>query len=158
MTTQRDVGIIEKEVLRFEWKIPDFSTIVETEEIFSCFESPTFFSFNGFLRLYPRSELDSQYMRLFLKIKEQLEYPLAYNFSLKKSDGSEQQLVSGILERNNTNGDVGNLIKRSKILLRKSELAPQNAITIICILKREITHSTQPTASDLTLPMKLISK
>lgn len=159
-------GIIEKtiqkihEEARIEWKISDFITVVEVDDACDGYDSPAFFinDISWFLRLFPRSTLNPEFMRLFIVADEKKDYSVEYNVGLKKSDGSVQKLVSGIRKNSDLDSGVGNIIKRSELLQQKSELIYQNAISIICTLKYEIAHSTQPGASDLTRPFTLISK
>lgn len=159
----KDTGIIERTVSKItreeliEWRIPDFSILVATSP---CLESPIFIvnDVSWFLTLYLRMGSNLDFLRVYIETKEIREYTLEYTFSLKKSDGSMEHMVNGILEGNRTCSDSQNLIKRSEILQRNSELTPQDVATLICKLKYEIIHPTQLTTLDKTKTHKLISK
>lgn len=167
MTTNKETGTIEKTILlkiheeaHIEWTIPDFPKIAETEDAHIRYDSPSFFviGVSWRLELFLKLALDFEFIRLFITTKVKREYSVEYNLSLKKSDGSAQQLVSGILKDYDIMHDVGNVIKRSELLKQKSEVLHQDALTIICTLKREVSYSTHPTGSDLIMPLKLNSK
>lgn len=168
MTSLKGAGIIEKTVLKktyeeaqVEWRIPGFPTAEIRDSTLFHYESPTF-SINDiscFLRLYPKSARNCEFMRMYISTNVLREYSSQYNISLKKLDGSVEQLLSGSLEKNEKDAtvcDMGDIIKRSELLQRKSELVPENALTIIITLKREINHPTEPL--DKTMSLQLISK
>lgn len=168
MASREKTGIIEKKDLttsyeetHVEWRIPDFFPISETADLYETYYNSPTFTINDascYLRLYPRSSRNCEFMRLFINCNVNREYPPEYNINLKRLDGCMEYLVSGILEEKEQDKmcDIGDIIKRSKLQQRKSELAPQNVLTIICRLKRETNHSTE--SSDKTMPPKLISK
>lgn len=166
MANYKDAGAIQKvlkkmyEETQVEWRISDFSIKAENVDLAFHYESPKFFinDICCFLRLYPTSGTNNAFMRMYISTNVLQVHSSEYHISLKKLDGSVEQLLSGCLEKNKKDArvcDMGNIIKRSELLLRMSELAPQNALTIICTLKREIKHSTEP--SDKIMPLKLIS-
>lgn len=167
MTTYKDTGIIERAVPKktyeeelFEWRIPDFSTVIETKDPGTCYDSPTFIvcDVSWFLRLCPSLGSNLDDLRVYIRTSEKREYSLKYNFSLKILDGSTEQLACGILEGNRTSSNTHYLIKRSEICRRKSDLIPEDILTLVCRLKYEITHCTQPIASGKTKTPKFISK
>lgn len=163
MTTHKDTGTIERtEVLKktyeeelIEWRFPDFATIVKTKDMITCYDSPTFIvsGTSWFLRLYPTQGSNLEFMRMYLMAEAKREYAVEYNFSLKKSDGSMMQIQSGIMEGNKPTSQHRNFISRSDILP-----ISQDVVALICRLKYEVTHSTQPISSDKTKTLKLISK
>lgn len=162
MDIHTETGIIESthEDDSIKWKIPCFSKVAKTKNSGFCYDSPVFYinRIRSHFELFPVSALDLKCMRLFITTYMQREYSLEYDLSLEKSDGGTQHLASGILKGNNTRCDVGNLIKMYKLLLRKSELVPKNVLTILCKFKPVIGCSTKRTASDSTVPLKIISK
>lgn len=85
------------------------------------------------------------------------EYSIEYYIGLKKRDGYVEQFISGIMETDDDVFLVTPLIKNKELLLRKTELAPRNILTVVCTMKiiGKVFHSAQPTALD---EVKLISK
>lgn len=165
MATNKETGIIENTVLKqmnekvqIEWRIPDITMVIKAER-FTSYDSPSFFinDVSWFLRLFPTSVLDKEFMRLYIRSNVGQDFSPEYNISLKKLDGSEEHLVSGIPKKATKKCfDLGLIIRRSQLMERKSELAPHDVLTIICRFKRELVDFTEP--SDKTMPLKLISK
>lgn len=165
MAKDGKTGVIEKTVLKksyeethIEWKIPNITRINEIEESYFFYESPSFFMNDAscYLELYPNSD-ETDFMRMFIYVDVKQKVSPEYNVSLKKLDGTIEHLVSGILIKIDKACFVmGDIIKRSQLLKRKSELAPDDVVTIICSFKRELTDCTE--SSNKTVPLKLISK
>ena len=143
------------------WSIDDYFTV--TRKCYHC-DSTTFFfgdvDTTYHMRCYPRWINDDKCVGLYLVRNAAGEFPVEYTFGLRRCDSSVLQLVNGIMAKAKTTSDKINLIKKTELLHRKSELAPGDTLTIICTLKymSEMAHSTQNTLFEEARPSKLISK
>ena len=116
-----------------QWKINDFSAILEDEEII---ESPRFTYRNAswYIRLWLRSTSKCESMALMLGATKKHDYKLNYELGFKRHDNYVELLDTGTLEEKNVCTDYC-YIERSEILRRKSELTPKDELTITCYLK-----------------------
>lgn len=155
MTSVEKIGKIEKrqDETEFEWKITNFFTIAEKEDVLVC---PTF-SFvdtSWHFRMYPRSTTKYGYVNLFLTQMENLECSVEYNFGLKKVDNSVsvEHITEGVLTTKSKSWQDNGITYRysdslffvlSEVRQRKSEFTSSDTLTVTCKLKRQNIHSNQ---------------
>lgn len=158
----KEIGKIENfpyEIKYFEWKIPDFFTIIETKTPF-FYESPTFSVADTLwhMRLYQNSKIEFTELALYSRIKRKIL--VEYNFGLKRSDGDIKHFGRGIFKIEEFSNHGHHKIDILELMQQKSELMPDNVLTITCTLKlmTEITYSPEQTALDPTRHLMLISK
>lgn len=127
-----------------------------------CFESPFFtvadvsWSLNLYPCLIQRSDIVD--FCFTCKGKQDRNCSIEYYLGLKKCDGNIKQFASGILDKDTNISDTIDLIEKAKLIQLKTELVPENILTIICTMKLMTdSHSTQPTNDKINL-LKLISK
>lgn len=157
MITVKANGSIKKnrEEAEIEFEIADFFSVAE-DKLCDFFESPSF-SFAGTLwwfQLHQKSEAYPEFMALCLCIDNYLQYPVHYEFGMKRLDGSLEDLVRGEMADDDEWSSTC-LIKVSEVHQRQSELAPSGNVTIKCMLK---LASNQPDLSDEPKRKKMKSK
>lgn len=150
------------EIKHFEWRIPDFFTIVEDKIVF-FYESPAFSvaDTSWHLRLHqiPFDSLSFPQLFLYNNNKIKQEYLVEYFVGFKSYDGRIKHFGCGILKGDQLHSNK-HKIDTSELMQEKSKLVPDNVLTITCTLNlmTEITHSPEQTAIDPTRHLMLISK
>lgn len=159
------------EIQEIEWRIPDIFTVAE--EVKSFIASSTFSVTDVLwhLRLWPRTEQMYLYLACDayqensnrnLASDAHRECSVKYYLGLKRIDDRVKYLLSGTIQKNEARNSQGFFITNAQLLERKSELVPDNVLTIVCTMKW-MTHVSQITAQpaailDKTKSLKLISK
>lgn len=147
------------EITHAEWRIPDFFSISEYKSD-AYNESPTF-SVAGmpfYFRLYPRNPIHPEAAWCYLKSDTTRDFHVEYNFGLKKLDSSVEQLQGGIIKGRETCGISTGYLYITDLLMRKSELVPDNVLTLTCTFKPENVQPIETTELENPKELKLISK
>lgn len=152
--------------IQIEWKIP-YSVAVSPVLKHTIFSSPPFSvtDFRWQVTLFQDwIEGSPEFIEICLTEchhDAKRGYSVECSFGLKKSDGSVEQLVSQILKVGDKDTDFANLIKKSELCRRKSELVSGDVLTIVCSVMfsvKRINNCIQPATLDVVKPLKLISK
>ena len=156
-----EIGLVEEtaqktyDVSQIEWRLDNFSSFIQTRDIMR-YESPEFF-FNDHpwrLRLWI-NWMGRENLGLYVKSAVDRKFSIEYNLGLKKLDGRVEKLTTGIINGDDMAGDAYTIkLYSTSCTYRMYEQIPRNTLTIVCTLKREITHS----ALEETTPLKLKSK
>lgn len=125
----------------FEWKIEAFSSLAV--EIDTFYNSPKFYFSNASwnLKIYPNGEKEHETegsIGLYL-MKKSSDSPVTLNYTigLKTVDGKKEanQNYTYIFHHKDWGYGRRNLISRSDLLNKKSELLPSDVLTITCTMK-----------------------
>lgn len=141
-----------------EWRISEFFSVSEYND-FNFYDSPTFCVTDVpfFLRLFPRTSSHPESATLYLHSKMHREFSIKFNFGLKKLDGSMEQLKSGTMKGKEIYAQSRDIVL-SEVIQRKSELVPNDVLTVTCTLMPDIVYSPETTELVKLKPLKLISK
>lgn len=147
------------EETQVEWKIADFCTIIENDDL-GCCKSPKFFFVNIslFFELWPKCGIVPEDISLYLITEQYLDYSFEYNLGLKRIDNNVESLQEGSALTGSVSTGIYYYLNLSELKQRKSELMPSGVLTITCTLKRGTSHSTEPKALQNPELKKLISK
>lgn len=130
------IGELNKTEKGYEWKIPNFSSLCQIDYYYDS--SPfTFMDVPFYLRIFPiRNTYDS--LSLFLLSHKELSFDVTYSFSIKKSDGTlvgtKIATKSSVFKQSD---GFFLFSKVSNLEERKSELLPDDTLTVICELFTE---------------------
>lgn len=132
-----------KDGMEVEWIINDFFKFAENSDV--KYSSPSF-DFGGetwCMWIYPNTlkpkDTVGQVKCFLIKYKSNSSIMVTYKLGLKKRDGNMDEKCSytSTFKEEETGYGCKSIISKSELLERKSDLAPNNVVTIICKISRE---------------------
>lgn len=134
MSNKGIIGELSEKARRFEWKIPMFSTLCQTD---SCFyDSPSFIfgSMKLHLRMYPPTD-NCDFLSVHLNYESEPSCNVNFSFSIKKTDGTLIGTKTADESIMSYQPGCDRFFEGCDLRKQQSELLPSDTLTIICDLE-----------------------